>query len=537
MPDRGAGPTPAELLVDHARVERPPGPARGLARSRAAHALLLVAVCLAIFLPGVGSGGLRDSEGHRAVPAWTLLEEGAAGSPIVNRMFGVDYVRKPPGMTWAIAASSRLLGPGEGAARAVSVLAGTLSVLLTFAMATRWFGPPWGLAAGLAHAVTPQFWLWARVAEIEALHTLGVQACVLLLLELLLRPGGRARSWGHTLRWGVLLGGALTLALLVKGPAGLPCVAGALLASGLVSRSLSPALHPGLWIALGMAALGVAPVYLGTVEHLARTGAPFVWQDVREFMWSVDRAGAIAALAPAALAAAFPASLALLFPFGRDAREEARSGPGAGPHAAALAVAWSCLLALGVFAAAGVTNPRYALPATAALPVLVAYVARGASRDFTLVRTHIARATLSPRAWAVFTAVMLVALFGWYEPSRRAKSGRDAGAALAPLLPDGASVYANDLIEARPEILWQARADARRDGRRVRVVWNVPGTLRGALPPPGDYLALRTDDASREARVYLAGPARQRLDVLHEGRVHDYTFVLARVRAAPTGSP
>jgi 4-amino-4-deoxy-L-arabinose transferase-like glycosyltransferase len=67
--------------------------------------LTLAAACLAQ-LPWLGSSGLSQSEGHRAIPGWTMLER---GNWIVPHLFEQPYLRKPPGMPWAVALY--LLGP------------------------------------------------------------------------------------------------------------------------------------------------------------------------------------------------------------------------------------------------------------------------------------------------------------------------------------------------------------------------------------------------------------------------------------------
>ena len=76
--------------------------------------MLLVALCAAMFLPRLGVGGLSYTEGHRAIPAWEMLE---SGELLVTTMFDRPYMRKPPGIAWAIGASSLVFGQTELAAR------------------------------------------------------------------------------------------------------------------------------------------------------------------------------------------------------------------------------------------------------------------------------------------------------------------------------------------------------------------------------------------------------------------------------------
>ncbi|MFG0259415.1 MAG: ArnT family glycosyltransferase, partial [Phycisphaerales bacterium JB041] len=104
--------------------------------------LLLVIVSAAIFLPRLGATGLSMSEGHRAIPAWEMLEDTRAGDAhwLVPRMFETAYLRKPPGMLWAIAGSTAVFGETEFAARFPSALSAMLLGIAVWWFATRWFG-------------------------------------------------------------------------------------------------------------------------------------------------------------------------------------------------------------------------------------------------------------------------------------------------------------------------------------------------------------------------------------------------------------
>src|SRR5262249_19703541 len=149
---------------------------------RALHFLLVLVVGVLVYWPMLGVPGFGSSEGHRVGPAWEMLRTGDLEH---LRLFGVTYLRKPPGMPWAIAASSALLGRTEFAARAVSALASTLMPLLAFWFTGRWLGRPWGLAAGLAQALSPLFITLGRTAEIDPLNCLATQLAAFALVSLL----------------------------------------------------------------------------------------------------------------------------------------------------------------------------------------------------------------------------------------------------------------------------------------------------------------------------------------------------------------
>ena len=229
---------------------------------------LILAVCAAVYWVGLGKNGLSMSEGHRAIPGWEMVR---SGEWLVPRMFERVYVRKPPGMFWAIAASAKVLGETEFSARAVSALAMTLSALVVFLVARRWFGNAGGLAAGLAQALTPLWWSVGRSAEIEALNNALTQAACLLVVDAMVRwrggidgsagasaVGGRESFTGSLL---TLMGVAICTggALLVKGPACASAIGATLLAGVLVKRSARAAFRPGVVVGLvlGAAAFGV----------------------------------------------------------------------------------------------------------------------------------------------------------------------------------------------------------------------------------------------------------------------------------------
>src|SRR4051812_43920322 len=209
-------------------------------------ALIVVAVAGLVYWPLLGSSGFSFSEGQRVLPGWEMVR---SGDWLVTRLFEQPYLRKPPGMPWAVAVASLVFGENEFSARAPSAIGMTLGPLLSFVFATRWFGRGWGMVAGLSHALAPVFLYPGRSAEIESLHNLFVQGSVLVMIELLvLRAGGRpAAAWALALAVGVC--GMVML----KGPSGLPCLAGAMIAACLVLGSARPLRNPYVWAGLVLA--------------------------------------------------------------------------------------------------------------------------------------------------------------------------------------------------------------------------------------------------------------------------------------------
>jgi hypothetical protein len=131
-----------------------------------------------------------------------------------------------------------------------------------------------------------------------------------------------------------------------------------------------------------------------------------------------------------------------------------------------------------------------------------------------------------PWVWPVLLLIGAAVFITVAELRQRAKSGRDAGVKLADALPDGSQVWADRLVEARPEILLYARRAATAQRRHVSFVW-VPRMSEGLfLPRPPNYLALRTDAEADEAGRYRKAGFMDRLHPVTSGTVHKFDFTL-----------
>lgn len=517
-----------------------PGASSDARRGLLRHVAIVLLACLCVHWVLLGRAPFRQSEGHRVAPAWAMLD---SGNWLRTEMFELNYVRKPPGMPWAIAASSAVFGRNEFAARFPSALACTLMALGALAIGRAWLGSMGGLAAGLSQAVLPLMWGPARSAEIEALNTLSTQLAALPLVALLLRPPGERRAALAGLS--ALCAAGIFAFALTKSAASAPCVAGAIIGACAARRSARPLLNP---LALGAVAVGAAAA-VGALWFIAKgNNDPDAVRETGSFLW--DRPGRTALLLPLALAAALPSSLALLWAFGPDAHRETQGSDEQWNRAAlfgrACALAWaaSCLL----YVALGVDNPRYLMPASIFLAPVVGYAVRGAwggggqgpfarggflpaRRD--LLRRFIFR---GPAAWCgLLVAAGLIINTRAVEGTPTA-TGRTAGAALSAAVPDGATVWADDLIEARPDILLYARAAAASEGRALRPLWAKPRMHRAELPPVGDYLLIRTDDGSGEAARYAPLRENGQLAPVAEGELGRYRWLLLLTVAGGSGA-
>ena len=261
-----------------------------------AQLLLLLASCAFVYFFRLGEGGFFGTEAHRAVPAYEMLDHARTlDAWLIPEMFGQPYLRKPPGMPWAIAGLTALLGETVFAARAVSALSCTAMAFIAFFAAKRWFGARAALPAGLAQALMPVLWETGRAAEIEPLNNLGTQIASLALVHLLVVQPGIARGAGSSglrPRRGSRGGIVCTMLLaalgivwfsIAKGPASAPVVVAVVAAACVVRRSISPLLP-----AVGSLTLAAVPLaLLGwlIVRALERAPVDAVTQSPSAFMF------------------------------------------------------------------------------------------------------------------------------------------------------------------------------------------------------------------------------------------------------------
>lgn len=513
-----------------------------LARHSWMQIALVVLVAACVYLPFLGVRPLDFSEGHRAVPGWTMLESQDFWH---QKMFGLTYIRKPPGIAWAIAASSAWLGETPFAARLPCAIAAILMSGLAWWFARRWFGGPGarlaGVSAGLAQALMPLMWSPGRTAEIEMLNNLGTQMFSLGLIDLMVfRAGDRSvtderdespfaflRELCASSRDILLPVLGIAIAALAKGPAGLPVLGGVLIGGCIAARSIRPLATRGVWIAMLFGAS--AAVVLLLKFFIANDTLDAVREDVAgQFLWSASRVLGVVALLPVAFASAMPAALAMLAPFMRGAG--AREGSWM-----ARTLAWAWIVSVLVLMCAGVSNSRYAMPAAVLLPPLVPFaLARVRTRTRQQadkesgIGAWLHRKAVSPRVWAV-----LMMLGAWWflvltsmSPTEDQRSSLSAASHLAGLAADKGEVWADDAIEARPDVVWQMRQES----PWLHMRWAKRPIRAGEIPPPGDYLLIRTDSGSAEGARYEAVARTTNLIRLGAAQVRRYEFTLYRVR-------
>ncbi|HEY6223081.1 MAG TPA: glycosyltransferase family 39 protein [Gemmatimonadales bacterium] len=160
---------------------------------------LLVLAALALGWDLGGTRLLDPDEGRNAEVAREMV---VGHDYLVPHLDGLPYLDKPVLYFAAAAATMRLLGPGELAARLPAYLATLATIALVVWFARRRYGPDAGWLAGLALATMPMVLAYARTTIFDSTLSLFTTAAVIAFAED--RP---------VLAWGAIGAGGLT-----KGP-------------------------------------------------------------------------------------------------------------------------------------------------------------------------------------------------------------------------------------------------------------------------------------------------------------------------------
>ena len=180
------------------------------ARSETAVAWVLVIVtCGLAFFTFLGHSPLWNiDEGMHAAMSKDMV---LSGDWITPRLNGEAFVDKPVLFTWLVAASLKVLGFSELAARLPSAVLATLVVLLTFVLGRSMGTVRTGLVSALVLATSLEFIVLARVV----VHDMTLAACTTLSL---VAWWWWYRGWGSARVHLVGFYAAIGLGLLAKGP-------------------------------------------------------------------------------------------------------------------------------------------------------------------------------------------------------------------------------------------------------------------------------------------------------------------------------
>ena len=226
--------------------------------------LLLLALILGIpFFQYLGGLPLIDpDEGRYAEIPREMLERGDLITPTLNY---VKYFEKPPLLYWINAASLKIFGQNEFAARFPSALCGLLTVLATYVIARQLYGRRAALISALILGTSAGFVLQSRIILTDMLLTFCLTAALGSFIVAAGREGRRSRA----LPW-YLFYLFCALATLAKGLIGMVFPAGIIFFYLLLSRRWNllreMRLVPGLLLFLAVAAPWFVAVSLRNPE-------------------------------------------------------------------------------------------------------------------------------------------------------------------------------------------------------------------------------------------------------------------------------
>src|SRR5208283_1386056 len=149
-----------------------------------------------------------DVDAVQAQIARTML---SSGDWVTARLDGVAYLEKSPLVYWMMAASFRIFGVSDWAARLPLALAAILVCLVAYRF-TRWgIGSEAGLCAGLVLATATGLFLFTRILIPDATLTLTITIAIWAWMRLL------EKDEMHPRRWSLILGITVGCGLLLKG--------------------------------------------------------------------------------------------------------------------------------------------------------------------------------------------------------------------------------------------------------------------------------------------------------------------------------
>jgi 4-amino-4-deoxy-L-arabinose transferase-like glycosyltransferase len=151
---------------------------------------------------------MDDVDAVQAQIARNMLD---SGDWVTARLDGVAYLEKAPLVYWMMAASYRLFGVHDWAARLPLALGVVLLCFVVYRFGRWAFGEDAGMYAGVALATSAGLFLFTRILIPDALLTLAITGAAWAWLRLLEPDEDRPR------RWAIVLGVCLGCGLLLKG--------------------------------------------------------------------------------------------------------------------------------------------------------------------------------------------------------------------------------------------------------------------------------------------------------------------------------
>lgn len=184
-----------------------------LERHRVPVVCVVIGLAFFLFFFRLGDRSFRNpDEGRYADIAREMVLRGDWVEP---RLYGVDYLRKPPLFYWLVAGSFKLLGFSEWAARAVPALFGFFGVLATYFFARRFFGDRSAFFSALLLASNLWYLGVSRYLLMDAVFTFFVVGSLYLFFTGAKKIGSKSAGAFFLLSYA-----SMALAFLTKGLAG-----------------------------------------------------------------------------------------------------------------------------------------------------------------------------------------------------------------------------------------------------------------------------------------------------------------------------
>lgn len=326
-------------------------------------ALLSLAACL--FFIGLGRLPLLEpDEGRNAEVAREMLVSGDWVTPHFNSL---PYLDKPAVFFWLVAASFKMAGISEWAARLPSALMALATALLVWSLGRRMFGDTAGLRAGAVFATSPLVIILARMVIFDAAFT--------FLVTLALAAYWFGEEAGHRDAWpSLIMFAAMGAATITKGPVGFLLPLLTILAYHAARRNFGGLgrLHWGLGLAVFLAV--TLPWFIAVSVRYPDFPRYALWEEslLRFATGRMRRQGNLFYYIPVFLLGFFPWSFCLIYagwkrlPRWRELKEEI--------HKPVLfSLAWAGVV-FAFFSISQSKLPNYFLPAVIPLSLMMGQV-------------------------------------------------------------------------------------------------------------------------------------------------------------------
>jgi 4-amino-4-deoxy-L-arabinose transferase-like glycosyltransferase len=222
----------------------------------------LLAVVL-LRLAMLGWPALTDNtESRYSVVAMNMVTSGDWVTPRLHfQGRAMPFWGKPPLLFWVTAASFRVFGFSEWAARLPGYLAGLAMLGITFAFARRFWSRDAAVASTLVLASSLLFFGLAGSVTVDIVLALGSTAAMAAFACFSAAPDSGSRRW-----WGIAFAAALALGMLAKGPIAVALAVLSVVVWLAISRRWSVlATYP--WVSGLAVFLGIAAPWFGLAER------------------------------------------------------------------------------------------------------------------------------------------------------------------------------------------------------------------------------------------------------------------------------